>query len=204
MMRFATVLILLACAGFAAAEFIGFSHELEGPVMNGFSSVEDPQLRFFDSNGEDLFIVDGDRLDFGVGLLVGTDYDDSHLVIRSDKLLKSMQMDLGNDDPNYMQGGETATLNGYLGDELVATSTIVLNGNDATDQSIAIFHEAGFDRLTLRYNVEPSLGLMEFVDNLSYEPVPEPGTLAALGLGGALLARRRNASKASSRKEIPV
>lgn len=197
MMRFATVLILLACAGFAAAGFIGFDEEPEGPRMNGFSSLEDPQLRFEDSSGDELFIVEGDRIDYGVGLLVGTDNDDSHLIIHSDKLLKSMQMDLGNDDPNYMQGGETATLTGYLGDEFVVQSTIVLNGNDATDQSIMIFHEAGFDRLTLRYNVDPSFGLMEFVDNLSYEPVPEPGTLAALGLGGALLARRRRTSNAS-------
>lgn len=194
-MRFATVLLAITSAvGFAQAGVLDFESEDEGSRSNGWSSPADPEIHFFDSAGEDLFVVDsGDAL-HGKGLMVGTDFDDSHLEIQSQKLLKSMQMDLGNDDPFFMQGGEVAILTGYLGGVQVAQSSIVLDGNDEIDQSISIFHAAGMDRFTVRYDVDPRFGLIEFVDNLQYQPVPEPGTLAALALGAAGLARRRKVS----------
>ncbi|MEO5741300.1 MAG: PEP-CTERM sorting domain-containing protein, partial [Vicinamibacterales bacterium] len=85
--------------------------------------------------------------------------------------------------------------------------TVVLNRNDLMDQTI-VFSGAAFDNAlfwfgtpggspvtTGRFN-----GLVEVVDNVTFDaaavpvPVPEPGTLALLGLAlvGSTLRRRRS------------
>ena len=54
-------------------------------------------------------------------------------------------------------------------------------------------HESliGLDQADLRLTLNPGSEAQVQIDELSFVPIPEPGTLAVLGMSGLLLARRR-------------
>jgi hypothetical protein len=99
-----------------------------------------------------------------------------------------ISMDFGNDQaPGTGYGtasGDEAVLRMYTsGGTLVATRRVTMNLNDNVDQTIS-YEGMGFRYAILFYEIsDPSLGLIEMVDNIQLNTVPEPGTLALLGIG---------------------
>lgn len=83
-----------------------------------------------------------------------------------------------------------ATMGDYEYDLVVTNTTSVLNWNQ-----YSFVAQAGFSVSTLRFfTVLDSTQYFAFVDDVKVELVPEPGTLCALGLGAAVLSRRRRKS----------
>ena len=54
------------------------------------------------------------------------------------------------------------------------------------DQTIA-FSGARFDSATLKFDVNPDLGLTEAVDNVRAAPIPEPRAAIVFGVGALLV-----------------
>jgi len=203
---------MAVCASWAHAGFIDFESDSLGAKFNNFQSVDSSNLAFSDSEGQDLFLIpfietydtNGLAVQFdGIEDVTGSYPDGSFLIIEGASPILSLSMDFGNDDPAGTAAGDYAQLRGYRGSTLVASTNVVMNRNDMADQSISLSDALGFDRLELEYVTTPTLytdefgevyfitSLTEVVDNIQYEVVPEPASLAALGLGLAAL-RRRN------------
>jgi hypothetical protein len=203
---------LAACASWAHAGFIDFESDSVGPKFNNFQSVDSSEIAFSDSQGQDLFLLDFDEtyrtnglavLFDGIEDVTGSYPDGSFLIIVGAAPILSLSLDFGNDDPTGSAAGDYAQLRGYRGSNLVASTNVVMNRNDLADQTISLSDAIGFDRLELEYFTTPTFNtdqfgevyittsLTEVIDNVRYEVVPEPASLAALGLGLAAL-RRRN------------
>jgi hypothetical protein len=114
-------------------------------------------------------------------------------------LVSSLSLDFGNDDPSFTSPGDLGVLKTYVGATLVGQTSVVLNRNDLSDQTISI---AGvpFNRATFAYT-NPSgspttmgafTGLIEIVDNIRFTPVPEPTSLVLLAtaIGISFVGRR--------------
>lgn len=95
-------------------------------------------------------------------------------------------------------GTATFTLNTYLiFDDSVITlfDSRTIQGNpDADDLSLTgLAPGAAYSSVRVLFAVDASNGVRGLIDDVTLEqvPVPEPGSLALLGLGGLLIARRR-------------
>lgn len=202
---------MAVCASWAHAGFIDFEDDSFGPKFNNFQSMDSSDLAFSDSEGQDLFLLDFDEtyrtnglavLFDGIEDVTGSYPDGSFMVIEGAARILSLSLDFGNDDPTGSAAGDYAQLRGYRDATLVASTNVVMNRNDLADQSISLSDALGFDRLELEYFTTPTLNTDEFgevfittsltevIDNVAYEVVPEPASLAALGLGLAALRRR--------------
>jgi hypothetical protein len=80
----------------------------------------------------------------------------------------------------------------FFDDEFVEQISVLMNRNDIMDQQIS-FSGATFNRAFFHFSQE--FFLAETVDNVEFTPVPEPASVALLGIGIAGMAariRRRN------------
>jgi hypothetical protein len=82
--------------------------------------------------------------------------------------------------------GQSATVRVYSGDDLVDTVSGTVNNTTPS-----FFGYKYFDGITALELDRNTSGWSPIIDNHSYTAVPEPATLAALGLGGLALLRRR-------------
>ncbi len=205
-LKMASAAALLAFASNASAVLItvDFESETAGAKANGYTVGG---LTFTDTVGNDLRVQNWGVQSDGLGLAVFDDSDGGGLKIGIDGLADFITMDFGNDDPGFSQPGDLVYLEAYLGGGLVGTSQVVMNRDDIMNQAIA-FGGALFDEVFVVYT-DPNLGgftnvggapigLIELVDNIAYNKVPEPGIMALLatgllGIGGIGVARRKRA-----------
>lgn len=195
----AALVSVAAPAAWAAPELIDFDSDTAFVnLANGFQSDDSASVHFSDTAGSDLILLNGPISNNTNALVIGTDNDDSGLLIDIDFLAGALSMDIGNDQNAFLLGGESAVLTVYelpgaLGAQ-VGQVTLQLNANGLLDQTIGI-DGVSFRSAILRYDVDPRVGLTELVDNVSVtSAVPEPTGAAVFGAGllvvGAAFRRR--------------
>lgn len=150
-------------------ETINFEADAPGSKPNGWQSVDSTNASFTDSVGAGLAVADSAPETDGQSLVVWDDWDDGHLIINFTHRVRSISMDFGNDDPFFSADGDVAELKALNGGSLVAASQVVMNRNDTMDQNIAISGVGCFDSAEFKYNVDPTIGLIEVVDNIQME-----------------------------------
>jgi hypothetical protein len=199
-------LLLGALSAQAAPIIVTFDND---PVFsnqaNPFTSSDSDLVHFSDSEGQDLIIVNHPAASAGSNALgVFTDGDDSALWIDLDILATAIAMDIGNDRLDFSDPGDEAVLvarRGGFNGQVVGEARVVLNRNGVMDQTIEFVAPAGeaFDFVSLKYDVLPSKGLTEVIDNVTLDAIPEPSAALVFGLGaslfGATLERRRSSGK---------
>jgi hypothetical protein len=169
----------------AMAGFIDFEGDSIGTVANGFASTSDSGVHFTDTSGSNLQIHTHQAL--GTKNLLVFNDDASKLQIDFDFSIDSLSLFFGNDDACCSSAGDLAWLEIFNGGSLVNSTSVLMNRNDFTDQSISI-SAGSFDSALFWYGDTngAAINLIEAVDNISFNAanaVPEPASLALLGLG---------------------
>ena len=200
----------LAPSFVSQSALITFESDVPEDKPNGFVSVESSLVVFSDSNGADLEVYNAGAESDGQALGVFSD-DDSFLIMDFALPMKAVGLLFGNDDDGYSCAGDEAVLTMFRDGAQVAEVRVVMNRNDAGDQTIEYAGGQIFDRATFFYDVSPAgacdnnQGLIEVVDNIavvsaSTQDIPTLGVAGfaalALLLGAAAfyaLRRRRTA-----------
>ncbi len=208
-MRIISVLAAVAAitAAPAFAETVDFEAGPFGGQAEGFSAVGHSNLKFFSANGNGLQTSNFGSQGDGNSLAVFSDADGNFLKGTFSGTTTSLALDFGNDDPNFTNPGDLATLTLFNGASLVSTVTVVLNRDDIMNQTIS-YSGSAFDNFSFAYTDAAgspftggggvNTGLIEIVDNITYGAVggtiPEPASwammIAGFGLVGGALRRR--------------
>jgi hypothetical protein len=189
----AIALVSWAATASAAPILITFEDQTAGMnVPDGLTTSDSSEVRFSDTVGANLVIVNSAIASAGSNALaVFTDNDDSALQIDFDFVAEVISMDIGNDAAAFSQPGDRAVLTVFLNLIEVGSTSLALNRNSAMDQTIVfdgnLFGGVTFNSATLKFDVDPSSGLVEVVDNVSVTPIPEPGAVVAFGAGALLV-----------------
>ncbi len=164
----------------AKADIITF--ELDPLLLtlpDGYRSVESSILRFSGSRPSSLFIrpETGEMEFFGTrGLAVEST---PGVFMDFDLPVNSLSLWFGNDHPLQIEEGDTAILQVFMDGVFVGETTVLLNRDNIINQQI-LFSGAVFNRATFHFSTGRTV---ETVDNIEFTPVPEPASLALLGIG---------------------
>lgn len=186
----------------AQAGTINFEGDTTGNKSNNFSSISDANVRFSDTIGTNLY-VGGFSEAVGQGLVVFND-DASRLLINFGQSANSLSLTFGNDDPCCSAAGDRAWLQLFKGLNSVELVSVEMNRDDRPNQVITA-SAAAFDSALFWYGSSAGapINLIEVVDNIEYTnapaDVPEPASLALLGLGfvGLAAMSRRKIARGS-------
>jgi hypothetical protein len=191
---------LLAAAAAAIALLGLASPSWASPVTIDFDAIPVSGAQAFTSGSEDGFTLTGaDALISSLGSLVGPPFSNPNFILANggNFLLTLVESDasafefLGLDGANATPGS-SATINvlGYEGAKLVGTDTFTAGSAGRTFNASALSGLA-LTRVEITGSYENGPGIEAYVDNIRLETdatisaVPEPGTLALLGLGVA-------------------
>lgn len=187
-------LFWLAAPAQATPYLVDFEGDSVGAKPNGFVSGG---ITFNDTNGADLQVYDSLPVEcaaLGNHCLVNFFDDTGGLEMLFGQAVNFLSFDFGNDDSMYMPSDGLAYLQLFLGANLVGTASVVTNADDIMNQSIS-FSGTVFDRALFTYTDAATnpITLIEVVDNIAYETVPEPASVMLFGLAltGLALSKRR-------------
>lgn len=147
---------------------VNFERDATGVKPNGFTSADNSVAHFEDSLGTDLQVYDASPESDALGLGTFGD-DESRLIIRFDVPIKKLSLVFGNDDPSVTEPGDVAILQVFKG-AMVDSASVVVNENDAGDQTIAV-QGTTFRRAEFFYaRGETPINLIEVVDDIRISP----------------------------------
>ena len=93
--------------------------------------------------------------------------------------VNSLSLWFGNDHPLQIEEGDTAILRVFMDGVFVGETTLLLNRDNLINQQI-VFSGAVFNSASFHFSTDRTV---ETVDNIEFTPVPEPASLALLGIG---------------------
>lgn len=167
----------------AKADAITFEFDpVQTQLPNGFRSVESSILRFSSNLASVLHIHpasfgSGEMVFFGTrGLAIEADQG---VFLDFDVPVTSLSLWFGNDTFGDTEPGSTAILRVFFDDEFVEEVVVPLNRDGIINQQIS-FSGATFNRATFTFSTG---GVVKTVDNIEFTQVPEPTTVALLGIG---------------------
>lgn len=178
------LLLGILCMSQASAKADVITFELD-PVQtnlpNGFRSAESSLLRFSASR---LNVLHIHPASFGSGEMVffgtrGLANEAALLFMDFDVPVTSLSLWFGNDSFGDTVEGDTAILRVFLDDVFVGESIVLLNNDGIINQQI-LFSGALFNRATFDFSTDE---VVQTIDNIEFTPVPEPTTVALLGIG---------------------
>jgi Ca2+-binding RTX toxin-like protein len=160
-----------AVAAVAAPIVINFTADTTGSKPNGFSSVDNPNVFFYDTMGANLAVLSVSEA-HGNGLLVSAD-DASALEIRLASPTNAISMTFGNDQMPQVNKSDLAELKLYRNETLVGQVDVNVNANNLPDQRIGTAGQTLFNRATFQYvdaGGTPK-DLIEVVDDITINPL---------------------------------